>query len=103
MATPITEGAALSALLARVHPEPVFGKAPLGSAEDLRRQLTWFPEGQWVAERPDGELVGAAMCLQLDLGEALAPHTRRQLLENCRGEAGTPWGNAFWNTGRIEP
>ncbi len=92
---------ALAELLARVYPEPVFGKGPLGCVEDLRRQLAWFPEGQWVAERPDGGLVGAAMCLQLDLGEALAPHTRRQLLENCRGEAGPPWGNALYGVGLV--
>ncbi len=89
---------ALESLIARAYPEARFGKGFLGSVEQLRRQLAWFPEGQWVAERADGRMVGASMCLRVDLGEAMAPHTRRQILETCV-EGEQPWGNAIYGVG----
>ncbi|MBI3130942.1 MAG: GNAT family N-acetyltransferase [Acidobacteria bacterium] len=91
-------------LASRVFPPARFGKGFLGSEEILRRHLAWFPEGQWVAERADGRLVGASMCLRVDLGEALAPHTRHQLMESCFHDGEQPWGNALYGVGlMVEP
>lgn len=94
----------LRELSSRVFPPARFGKGFLGSEELLRRHLDGFPEGQWVAERADGRLVGASMCLRVDLGEALAPHTRHQLMESCGQEGERPWGNALYGVGlAVDP
>ena len=60
-------------LMVRVYPPP-HGPEAIWSAENLRRHLAAFPEGQMVVEAGD-HLVGTATAQRVPLAAALAPHT----------------------------
>jgi GNAT superfamily N-acetyltransferase len=60
-------------LMARVYPAP-HGPEAIWSAENLRRHLMVFPEGQMVVEAGE-HLVGTATAQRVSLAAALAPHT----------------------------
>lgn len=60
-------------LMARVYPPP-HGPEAVWSAENLRRHLAVFPEGQMVVEAGE-HLVGTATAQRVSLAAALAPHT----------------------------
>ncbi|WP_043483314.1 GNAT family N-acetyltransferase [Geothrix fermentans] len=60
-------------LMARVYPAP-HGPEAIWSAENLRRHLMAFPEGQMVVEAGE-HLVGTATAQRVSLAAALAPHT----------------------------
>lgn len=60
-------------LMARVYPAP-HGPEAIWSAENLRRHLMVFPEGQMVVEA-GGHLVGTATAQRVSMAAALAPHT----------------------------
>jgi len=60
-------------LMVRVYPPP-HGPEAVWSAENLRRHLATFPEGQMVVEAGE-HLVGTATAQQVSLAAALAPHT----------------------------
>lgn len=60
-------------LMARVYPAP-HGPEAIWSAENLRRHLMVFPEGQMVVEAGE-HLVGTATAQRVSMAAALAPHT----------------------------
>lgn len=60
-------------LMVRVYPPP-HGPEAVWSAENLRRHMVTFPEGQMVVEA-GAHLVGTATSQQVALAAALAPHT----------------------------
>lgn len=60
-------------LMVRVYPAP-HGPEAIWSAENLRRHLTVFLEGQMVVEAGE-HLVGTASAQRVSMAAALAPHT----------------------------
>lgn len=67
--------AAISALAERIYPQSIHPPEAVWTAELLASHLKFFPEGQWVALREEGELVGDSTALRVDRRKALAPHT----------------------------
>ena len=66
---------AIQELMRRVYPPPLHGPGAIWGERNLWRHLAYFPAGQFVAEAPDGAIIGTATDMRLDLEQALAPHT----------------------------
>jgi ribosomal protein S18 acetylase RimI-like enzyme len=52
------------------------------SQEELQSHLSIFPEGQFVAEEPDGTIVGSASTLIVSLSPEYADHSWKQITAN---------------------
>jgi ribosomal protein S18 acetylase RimI-like enzyme len=67
--------ARIPALLRRVYKPPLHGPEAIWPQRSLLQHLSYFPEGQLVAETEDGKLVGTSTALRTTSAKALAPHT----------------------------
>ncbi len=91
-------------LLRRAYPPSPRGPAAPWTDEVLREQMRRFPEGQWVARRVDGRLLGTASCMRVDLRWAMAPHTWAELTAEGTLSTHDPMGNALYGVGlAVDP
>ncbi|HJV23075.1 MAG TPA: GNAT family N-acetyltransferase [Holophagaceae bacterium] len=91
-------------LLRRVYPPGLQSPATLWSEDLMALQARRFPEGQWVATRVDGRLMGLLSTLRLDLARALAPHTWDGITARGTLRTHEPLGNALYGVGMaVDP
>ena len=81
-------------LMVRVYPPP-HGPEAIWSAENLRRHLAVFREGQMVVEA-DGHLIGTATSQRVSLATALAPHTWSGITGHGSLSTHDPAGDALY-------
>ncbi|HEY3400482.1 MAG TPA: GNAT family N-acetyltransferase [Geothrix sp.] len=81
-------------LMVRVYPPP-HGPEAVWSAENLRRHLAVFPEGQMVVEAGE-HLVGTATAQRVSLAAALAPHTWSGITGHGSLSTHDPTGEALY-------
>ena len=81
-------------LMVRVYPPP-HGPEAVWSAENLRRHLAVFPEGQLVVEAGE-HLVGTATTQRVSLAAALAPHTWSGITGHGSLSTHDPAGDALY-------
>lgn len=81
-------------LMVRVYPPP-HGPEAVWSAENLRRHLAAFPEGQMVVAAGE-RLVGTSTSQLVPLGAALAPHTWSGITGHGSLSTHDPGGDALY-------
>ncbi len=86
---------AIQDLLRRAYPPP-HGPEAIWGAKNLLRHLARFPEGQLVAQDPEGRLIGTATSMRLTLGAALAPHTWSEITGRGSLRTHDPEGEALY-------
>lgn len=86
----------IQALMRRVYPPPLHGPEAIWGQPNLLRHMARFHEGQFVAEGPDGLVIGTATSMRVSLERALAPHTWSEI--TARGTLSThePEGQAMY-------
>ena len=87
---------AIPDLMRRVYPPPLHGPGAIWGEQNLWRHLAYFPEGQFVAESPDGTVIGTATDMRLDLEQALAPHTWSEITGKGSLSTHAPHGEAMY-------
>jgi len=82
-------------LMARTYPPPHPAEA-VWSEEALLEHIHRFPQGQILAEGPDGQILGDSTGMRVDLQTAIRPHTWREI--TARGHLTThdPGGDVFY-------
>lgn len=85
----------IQALMRRVYPPPHGPEAVWGEA-NLLAHLERFPEGQFVAEAPDGTPVGTATTMLTGLDRALEPHTWAEITGRGSISTHVPGGKAMY-------
>lgn len=88
--------AAIPDLMRRVYPPPVHGPGAVWSERNLLRHLAHFAAGQFVAEAPDGPVIGTATSMRLSLEAALAPHTWEGITGQGSLSTHVPGGEAMY-------
>ena len=82
-------------LMGRVYPPP-HPPGAVWSPAVLAEHLRHFPEGQLLAETPDGRIVADSTSLRVSLQRATGPHTWSQITGSGRLSCHEPRGEAFY-------
>lgn len=64
--------------------------------EEIQSHLKIFPDGQFVAEEPDGTIVGSASTLIVSLNPEYADHTWKEITANGRFTNHDPKGDSLY-------
>ncbi|MBS1766675.1 MAG: GNAT family N-acetyltransferase [Acidobacteria bacterium] len=83
-------------LMQRVYPPPTFGPEAVWGQRNLLRHLAYFNAGQFVAEAPDGAVIGTATSLRLPMDRALGPHTWLEITGQGSLSTHFPGGEALY-------
>jgi ribosomal protein S18 acetylase RimI-like enzyme len=95
---------AVKELLRRAYPPSAQGTPALWTDALLAAQVRRFPEGQWVATRRDGRLLGMLSTLRLDLARPMSPHTWEGITAQGSLLTHEPDGNALYGVGwAVDP
>ncbi|HJV89404.1 MAG TPA: GNAT family N-acetyltransferase [Holophagaceae bacterium] len=100
----LSDLAAARDLLRRAYPPGSQGPSTLWTEDLMALQARRFPEGQWVATRVDGRLMGLLSTQRVDLARALNPHTWEGITAEGTLSAHEPLGNALYGVGMaVDP
>lgn len=86
--------------MARAYPPP-HGPEAVWSETTLLAHLDIFPEGQWVAEAPNGEVVASATTMRVAKEAALAPHTWMEITGGGKFSTHDPKGEVLYGVNIV--